>query len=305
MILNNSPAKQVSFGALPVAEYKVKVTEGSRSLYKKLTVYEAEPKDKSIIKHMLLKLASLKALPTKQNIYNYVSHGIIIKKALIEMDRLLDMKGTSSNNLADRAKIFMAVCDNQLCGVAVSNIPKVTHENNIVYSNRSRINETELDWLTTWPISESQQKIKGTGKILLAHVFDFVQSLRANTMYIRSEHPKHTNATPFYKSMGCIETGPAIPCDEIGRPVDISRLSDKKEKLYSGLVIPMEISQDVAAKKASQVFEEFSRQKLKPDSVNPEEIIDFNDIRKEKLSLFRPIASFKRLILQRYLGTIN
>jgi hypothetical protein len=305
MIINvnsGSNQNQISFKAIPVVEYMTKVRGNS----KKLTVYEAESKDKHFIKHTIHGLNSLDFLPTNQSIVNYVSHGVIIKKALVDIRRLLEMP----DSLAKKAKIFMAVCDRQLCGVAVCNIPKITPKNNIVFSNRNRPNETELDWLAAWPICKSQQKIKGTGKILLAQVYDFIQSLDVKTLYIRSEQPKHTNATSFYKSMGCNEAGLAIPCEGIDRPIEITHKSNKKDfKPYTGLVIPMEISRDDAFKKAAQVSEEFFVTKLKPVSVNLEDTIDTKDKTETAFrvrnALSKPITTFKQYVLKRYLDDIR
>lgn len=277
----------------------VSVDKNNKQTPKKLAIYEVKPCHEPIINHAFQRIKSLDMLSHSEKIVFYVSHNIVIKKALEEIKKLLSMQTNAPNGLAPKAKIYMAICDKQICGVAVTNVPKITKDGEIVNSCRSHSSETELDWLVTWPLN-SREKVKGVGRLLLSYVYDFAQESDFKSLYIRAMEPKLTNAVLFYKSMECVRTGQLIPYEAPDRPIEIVRILNPKYKPYTGITVPMEISTEKAADKSKAIFKEFNPVKLQEACPKSEDIYDFYIIKSKKSILkdiFSPYTIIKKLAL--------
>lgn len=282
------------------AEFDVfAIDENKNKTPKKLAIYEVKTEHEPIISHAFKRVDAFDMLSPNQNILFYVSHNIVIKKALEDIKKLLIMQGNAPGGLASKPKIYMAICDKQLCGVAVANIPKITKDGEIAYSCRNRPSETELDWLVTWPL-RSGQKIRGVGKLLLSYIYDFARESNYESLYIRAVEPKLTNAVLFYYSMGCSKNGALIPYEYPGIPIEIVMILDPKHKPYTGTTVPIEISVKNASNKANDIFNEFKPIKLSDTLPIPQNIYDFYDI-KPKIFLardiFSPYTLFKKIAL--------
>jgi hypothetical protein len=284
------------------AEFDViSIDKNKNQAPKKLTIYEVKLEHEPIISHAFKRVMAFDILPPDKNVIFYVSHNIVIKKALEEIKKLLKMQANAPNGLASKAKIYMAICDQQLCGVAVTNVPKITKDGEIVYSCRTNQSETELDWLVTWPL-RSGQKVKGIGKLLLSYVYDFVKESNFNSLslYIRAMEPWLTNAVAFYISMGCTKTGGSIPYESPGMPIEIVRILDPKYRRYKGLTVPMEISGKKASDKANAIFTEFKPVKLADTCTSPQYLYDFYDIKPKTFwvkDIFSPYTMFEKIAL--------
>ena len=266
---------------------------------KKLVIYEVKLEHEPIISHTFKRVKALDILSPDHNAFFYVSHNIIIKKALEEIKKLLRMQVNAPNGLAPRAQIYMAICDKQLCGVAVANVPKITKDGEIVNSCRSNPSETELDWLVTWPLA-SGQKIKGAGKLLLSYVYDFARESNFKSLYIRAVEPKLANAVSFYGSMGCTKSGGIIPYESPGMPIEIVRILDPKYKPYRGITVPMEISCETASDKANEIFNKFKSVKLAYTCPSIQTLYDFYDVKPKTFlvrDIFSPHKIFKKIAL--------
>lgn len=277
----------------------VSIDKNKNQSPKKLAIYEVEINHEPIISHTFERIEAFDMLSFSQNPVFYVAHNVVIKKALAVIQNLLRIQNNALNGIAPQAKIYMAICDRQLCGIAVSNIPKITKEGTIIYSKRNHSQETELDWLATWPL-KSGQKVKGVGKLLLSYVYDFVREANFESLYIRAMDPKLTNAVSFYCSMGCTKAGPLIPYESPGMPVEIDRMLDPEHKPYTGTTVPMEINSETASAIARETFNKFKPVKLADTYPNPKTIYDFYDITPKKLLLkdiFSPYSAFKKIAL--------
>lgn len=282
------------------AEFDViAIDKNKNQTLKKLTIYEVKPCHDPIINHAVQRIKALDMLSHRENIIFYVSHNIVIKKALEEIKKLLSMQINAPNGLAPKAKIYMAICDKQICGVAVANVPKITKDGEIVNSCRNHSSETELDWLVTWPLN-SREKVNGAGRLLLSYVYNFTQKSNFKSLYIRAMEPKLTNAVLFYTSMGCSQTGQLIPYEAPDRPIEIVRILNPKYKPYTGITVPMEINTENAADKARDIFNEFKHVKLEDASPKAENIYDFY-IMKSKIfvwqDIFSPYTIIKKIAL--------
>lgn len=268
---------------------------------KKVVIYEVKPEHESVISHAYKRVLAFDILPPDKNVIFYVSHNIVIKKALEEIQKLLRMQANAPSGLASKSKIYMAICDRQLCGVAVTNVPKITKNGEIVHSCRNNPSEAELDWLVTWPLITGQ-KVKGVGKLLLSYVYDFLResNFKSLLLYIRAMEPVLTNAVAFYLSMGCTKSGHPIPYELPGMPIEIIRILDPKYKRYTGLTVPMEISRKNAADKAKAIFKEFKPIKLADKSLNLQDLYNFYDIKSKAFLLkdiFSPYKMFEKIAL--------
>jgi len=282
------------------AEFDVfSIDKNNNKTPKKLAIYEVKLMHATIINHTFKRVKALDILSTDQNAFFYVSHNLVIKKAIEEIKKLLKMQANAPNGLAPKAKIYMAICDKQLCGVAVANVPKITKDGEIVSSCRSNPSETELDWLVTWPLT-SGEKVKGVGKLLLSYVYDFARESNFKSLYIRAMEPKLTNAVLFYSSMGCSKTGGLIPYESPGMPIEIVRILDSKYKPYTGITVPMEISCKNASDMANCIFNEFNPVKLADTCPSLQILYDFCDIKPKTflvMDLFSPYTMFKKIAL--------
>lgn len=282
------------------AEFDViSIDKNKNQTPKKLVIYEVKPCHESIINHAFQRIKALDIMSHRENIIFYVSHNIVIKKALEEIKKLLMMQTNAPKGLASQAKIYMAICDKQICGVAVTNVPKITKDGEIVNSCRNHSSETELDWLVTWPLN-SKEKVNGTGRLLLSYVYNFTQESNFKSLYIRAMEPKLTNAVLFYTSMGCAQTGQVIPYEAPDRPIEIVRILNPKYKPYTGITVPMEISAENAADKVKTIFNEFKHVKLEDASPKAENIYDFYIIKSKIFvwkDIFSPYTLIKKIIL--------
>ena len=298
MLLSKNQNTKINFYGKPIAEYSVKsVDDQKKSAARKLIIYEAETKDITIFEHMSKNLNSLETVSPQNRIRNYLSHTIIIKRALDEALSLLKYNIKNPDSIAKHTPIYFAAADKQLCGIAITGIPKKSKNEEIVFSDRAKINDTELDWLTSWSI-RPEQKIKGTGSILLSTVYDNLNSKPFQSLYIRSEHPKNTDAVKFYESMGCTQAGSPIPCDAKDRPLPITHTPG--EKKYSELIIPMEINRTKAILKTREIAAKYEQKLLETNSINPEDIIDFtitNGKAIQSKDLLNPVRLIKKSIL--------
>lgn len=277
----------------------VAIDKNKNQAPKKLTICEVKLVHAPIINHAFKRIMAFDMLPPDENVFFYVSHNIVIKKALEDIKKLLTMQTNAPNGLASNAKIYMAICDRQLCGVSIANIPKVTKDGEITYSCRNRPSETELDWLVTWPL-RSGQKIRGVGMLLLSYVYHFVRESDYKSLYIRAVEPKLANAVAFYSSMGCTKAGHMIPYEYPGIPIEIVMILDPKHKPYKGLTVPMEISSKNASDKAKDTFNEFNPIKLADACPCPEDFYDFYDIKSKTFlvkDIFSPYKMFKKIAL--------
>jgi len=279
----------------------VSIDKNRNKIPKKLAIYEVKLEHEPIISHAFNQIMAFDMLPPDKNVIFYVSHNIVIKKALEEIKKLLRMHVNAPSGLASKAKIYMAICDRQLCGVAVANVPKITKNGEIVYSCRNNPHETELDWLVTWPLT-SGQKVKGVGKLLLSYVYDFVRqsNFKSLSLYIRAMEPRLTNAVLFYISMGCRKIGHLIPYELPGMPIEIVRILDPKYKPYKGITVPMEISVKNASDKAKAIFNEFKPTKLADTCPSIQDLYDFYDIKSKRFlakDIFSPYTMFEKIAL--------
>lgn len=282
------------------AEFDViSIDKNKNQAPKKVAIYEVKVEHEPIINHTFKRVEALDILSTDYDAFFYVAHNIVIKKALGDIKKLLRMQANAPSGLASKAKIFMAICDKQLCGVAVANVPKITKDGEIVSSCRSNPTETELDWLVTWQLT-SGQCVKCDGKILLSYVYDFVRESNFKSLYIRAMEPRLTNAVLFYSSMGCTKSGGVIPYESPGMPIEIIRILDPKYKRYTGVTVPMEISCENAFDKANEIFNKFKPVKLPDTCPSLQNLYDFCDIKPKTFlvrDLFSPYKVFKKIAL--------
>jgi hypothetical protein len=238
------------FSGIPVASHTLPGSDGKPH---NLTIYELEPRDVPVLKNIQEHIRQHRLLPLSMPLYPYLSHNLILYKALREVQAMLTLP---EREHYQPAKAFLAVSENQPCGVGLGNLAKQTAKGGIVYSNRAKAGETELDWLSTWPINGGT-RLKGTGQVLMAHLFNFFQTLPVNSIFLRSQ-PIYTKADPFYLQLGFSRAGKLRPCEGDWRPHELTRIAGGKPYIaYTGDISPMKMSIPKAKEVMADLFEKF------------------------------------------------
>jgi len=279
MIFCNS---YVRFGAIPRGEYTLPKA-GQPNNDKKVTVYELEPGDMAVLNALEKSIAEQKLLPSDNGKNNKEWHYEDLKLTITDAQRILRHREDKKAPYKDTSVIYMAVADQTPCGILIGNMPKLGAKGiTTTYRDKPCNEETELDWLMTWPLGSLQDRIIGVGKALLTQFFSFCSSQNPvpKTIYIRAEDPEQTVATHFYKAMSCQEvSGGLKPWQTKDGPVDIvTHLYDPDFKPDESNVQPMEISSEKARTEAEKRQQEFKFQALQSQSVPIEEVVNLSNI---------------------------
>ena len=269
MFINN---RNISFKAIRTAEYNVYESKNSKEERKKLTIYELEPSDIPVLEG-LKRQAEKKQLFPESKIYNSRNdknnHYEIILEGI--KDTINSLKLKDKFKFKTPSVEYLAVVNNNVCGLLTGNMPKLDMKSNrIVYSNRNKSNETEMDWLISWQ-PKCGGNITGIGTALLAEFFNYCNNLKGiNTIYVRSEIPEKSKCPDFYKNFGFIPVQEeTIPCEDELRPVELTRfLNSKKIEFDRSPVIPLELSTEQAKDTFIKVSGKLKREDLDYKSVD-------------------------------------
>jgi hypothetical protein len=261
----------VRFRGIPIAQYQVPVSRPGHSKEKteRLTVVQLEPKDLPIIEHLSRQVEErgLVQHPDKDDHKTFV-HNWIIKWMLEDLKTILKMVERCALPLP--TVMYMAVVNKQPVGIAMAHMPKITQDNKLVYSYRAKPEETELDWLSSWPLAD-QRKVKGVGQILLSHVYESCRALKQKSLFIRAANPENSDCIGFYKAMGAKKRGGLQYFDQKTGPRHLSLLlQDYPYEPSSGIIQPMSVSMDLAKQMARQVFDKYQQRKMVQRSFKPE-----------------------------------
>lgn len=273
----------VKFGAIPQAEYTIPKANVQGSFHK-VEVYELEPKDKPVLDQLEKRIQDKNLLPKDNGKNDKDTHYENLRCTIADAKGILRHRQDENISYADTSVVYMAVTDKKPCGLLIGNMPKLTQDGRITntYRDKPISQETELDWLMTWPLGELPDRLKGIGKILLSQFYSFCNQLTPTprTIYIRSELAENSVAPDFYQSMGCKQTeAGTIPWQTADGPVDvITHLYDPEYAPDPCPILPMEISLTKATQVAKERQQEFQYRPLKRASVPIDEIIDLKSI---------------------------
>lgn len=258
-----------SFKGIPLSKYT--------SRGKEITIYRLEAKDASIIDKLLNKIKK-KQLPIKSmQGTNYNCTKEIMKDSLESIQKLLRLR--KEPIFKDTSAIFLAVEDKSKkpCGLLVGNMAKINKRGDIVYSNRNRPNESEIDWLVAWN-PEKENAISGTGQILVHHFFRFCKKISAEKIFVRSERPSKSFAKLFYGKMGFKVAGGPMPWEGKHRPLNVvNKLYNKNPHVPDkSIVYPMEIALEDTKIPMKTVSKKFNEMPLERASLEPEEFVNLD-----------------------------
>lgn len=275
---NNFDCKKanINFKAIPIANFTTKaVDELGAAVPKVVSIFEAEPKDSFIFADAMAKMDKVDLIPSYESPFHKLIHKIDASITLGECVSMLDKMKSVSEPLFQKTKIFFGVSDGEFCGVAVANIPKISSDNQIVFSTRAKPGETELDMLFT-NLTSKREKLKGLGKIFVAQVYDFFRDSDFNSLYIRSELPE---SSPFslktYESMGATAVGEPIAWKPSGYSRSLFSQNVTESSEYNDVLVqPMSIGKKSAARKVKEIFSQFGRESLSGKSIHMSPVAD-------------------------------
>lgn len=272
--------KNISFSGIPVSKYKVK-QGNSKSC--EIVIYELEQKDKEFLQKLKNKAREKSLISEniqKPNIYHdkkiYINfcYGLI-KDSIQDILNIFKIKDNSK--IKDPSIKYLAAVNGKPCGILMGNIPKIAPDlSQIVYSNRNKLRETELDWMITWR-PHGEEKTTGVGKAIISEYFNAASKLNsADNIYVRSSIPMVANAVDFYKSNGFRKTAhDFIEYEHASRPRDLTSLLNSKKFKNSNLsVCPLEISIDEAVNSFKKTERQLKRKSIKNKSVNLLDVLD-------------------------------
>lgn len=264
----------VSFTGIPISKYSATL-ENSKPC--EILIYKIEAKDKIFLKKLLKKaqqeelispdLAQNQTRIKKRDYTNFCYE--LIKNSVNDMLSLFKIK--DKLKCADSSIKYLAVVDKKPCGILVGNIPKITPDlKKIVFSNRGKGKETELDWLVTWK-QKGEEKASGIGRTLLAEFFNEVSKLKnTNSIYVRSSLERVSNAKKLYTRNGFRPTSQSfIDYENESRPTDITRFIKKeRHKNIDFPVIPLQMKTKNALASFEQTAKTLNRQALPQESLD-------------------------------------
>ena len=236
-----------------------------RALYKlangeTVKLLELEKKDLSFIKNFSQNIDSYM---DKKEIETVTDKRLIIDTSFKIIKEMLEMPA----KLREKTRMFLAVSNNDICGVLVGGMPKKTAQKSIKHSSRkfARDKETELNWCAAWD-SDSKHPRKGVGKIMLSEYIDTVKKDGFKKLFIQSEIPELSYAKKFYESMGCKE----MPCGQSPhRSIEQNKdIVNCVEDLYDYDIVPMLGNLKDISKAKEQAFSRYQREVLPQASVD-------------------------------------
>lgn len=265
--------RHIRFSAVPQAKYILPAVQCPEKLSKEVILYEIEPQDLLILKRLEKQVREETLLSDDNGENRKAAHYSILRYALTHAKRILRHRQEPSCQFQDTSVIYLAVADKQPCGLLIGNMPKINQCGQITYTYRDKLpdEETELDCMSTF-----NRNIRGVGSVLLSHFYEFCRSLNFKTIYIRSDIPKESIAMRFYEKMGCSLAEPhTIPWQTKTGPVYVTTyLYDPYFKIYSGPIVPMEISVEDARQISEEQNLKFQYTPLEKRSVPIEDVVE-------------------------------
>lgn len=276
---------KISFKGIPAAKYPIISKQTGKPLNQYIHIYEIEGRDEVFLKKMLRSAKNKKLISKniqKTCVYKDNKEYIRFCYSLINdsINAMLNLfKITQQSKIIDPSIKYLATIDNKPCGIIMGNIPKISQDyREVVFSNRDKKNETELDWLVTWS-TKGQEGKRGVGRALMAEYLNACTKLKdTDSIYVRSTIPMIANAVEFYKANGFKELVPRrIPYQESSRPRNISDLISGKEfKDDDYPVRPLELDMEDAKAVFQKTQEELKRDSLDKTSIDLTKIIKLN-----------------------------
>lgn len=242
----------VNFMAIPRAKYKLHTGETIRLL-------ELEKKDLPFIEEFC---SNINKYMDKKKIETVTDKRLIIDTSFQVINEILKLP----EKLKNKTKMFIAESNNDICGVLVGGMPKLTSKNSIKHSSRkfSRNNETELNWCASW-LSTPDKPRKGIGKIMLSEYINTVKRDGFDKIFIQSEIPELSFAKKFYEQMGFKALSEQKPHRQVEQNKDIVKCV---EDLYDYNIVPMMGNVTSLNNAKNKVFAEYKRQILPESSID-------------------------------------
>lgn len=251
--------QNINIKAKPLAQWRCKSALNNTT--KNITIVSLEKKDADFINIFEEKYKNFFQNDSiKQEIFN-----IIIKtiKGVFE----------SYKTILNKAKILIAIHEDKPCGILIGNIPKIdTTTKTVLYSSRHNCgkNETELDWLITWPPNKND-KINGIGKALIGEYFNTVKKDKFKDVLVKSEVPENSYAQHFYESLGFKTISPKRESliKRTSRQYVIENHAEANDE-----IIPMIITKKKIGEVLSMLNADMNRQEFIEKSINIENLIE-------------------------------
>lgn len=259
MQVQSNTVNDVSFGLRPIAQWRC--VSATKKQPKSITIAEIEPKDLEFIKKM-------------KYIAEVSTYGDKIRDEII-WGTLTTIEGILADKSAflNKVKMFVAIQNYKPCGLLIGNMPKrILSTEGISYSSRhnNAKSETEIDWLATWT-PKGEEKLKGTGKALVAEFFGSLKKDKFRDVFVKSELPENSYAQSFYESLGFEALGskrPQLTCNTTNTYV-VQSYDEPTDR-----IIPMIISRGKLRKCFSELSEKMCRQRFVKTSVDAESLMN-------------------------------
>ena len=259
MQVQSNTVNDVSFGLRPIAQWRC--VSVAKKQPKSITIAELEKRDLAFIQ----KLKNLSEIaPPKDKIRNEIVWG-----SLTTMEGIL----ATDCGFLDKVKMYIAIQNYKPCGLLIGNMPKrVLSTEGISYSSRhnNAKSETEIDWLATWT-PKGEEKLKGTGKALVAEFFGSLKKDKFRDVFVKSEIPENSYAQSFYESLGFEALGskrPQLTCNTTNTYV-VQSYDEPTAR-----IVPMIISRGKLRKCFSELSEKMCRQRFVKTSVDAESLMN-------------------------------
>jgi hypothetical protein len=252
----------INFSAIPKARYDACLKRSEDSIPVKLHIVELEKKDKKLIDFLVQNFDKFKA--KKETPFDK-ERNLIFTQSLLDIQAIFRLLNTKKNKLAKKTKIFIGIVDKEPCGLIVANAPKVNNKGEVFYSVRNNKNESEIDWLVTWPIKTGEY-IQNEGKALVAQLFHSTKAKNIKTIFVRSALPEKSTAIEFYKKMGFKQSGEKTLLNAAENNKEIAH--GEYEDIEDDYIIPMEIKISEAKKIKQKVDKKLNRKPAKNQSVD-------------------------------------
>lgn len=259
------------FGGILQARYRVMVQNAQgTSKPEQLKLYQLDARDLPLVDGLLSHLK-------KQKWFDYSLSDNIkegLRRYIVEMmltDTRLLWDVMNQQRVSFPMGIFMAVVNEQPCGMIMVNMPKLTRDLRLTGSSRDRANETEIDWIATWPIVTGQ--VKGAGKLLLSHAIEFCQQQGLKDLFVRAANKHQSDSISFYEAMGFKADEPMRPSEKVSSPRDLAMLFYNHRFVANrAWILPMKLSLAEATSHLQQIYAQFQQKRLKPRFVSPQRI---------------------------------
>ena len=171
----------ISFTATLISKYKtaIRKPDGTKEDGHTLKVYRLGTEDLDFLKQLDKKIDSDEFISHKTEGINPLILKENTKEAITDAINFIEFEKFPGLKIKAITDIFVACFNDKPCGLLVGNLPKVRAKEGISYSNRDVKGETELDWMSTWCLSDGSRP-SATGPALISEFFQHCKKTEKN-----------------------------------------------------------------------------------------------------------------------------